>query len=202
MPEPLLSDSQPVNAVRFIFKSEDHQNLDVAGLNYSDIMTSYSVTDYLLDRANIHDTVSNHYMTFDRGRWGEWDKVLAPELILDYTSMFGGEPRTVTPSEIAKEWKAFADKLTSHQHIMTTLIIHLPQPGSTTEKVMKATVEANVIATLTRKGFEGGEQTSNGGILDLELTKISDLAFGNPWRISKFKANMSWYSGNTKVLSD
>lgn len=166
-------------------------------------MAPYSVSDYLLDRANIHDTVSKHYMTFDRKRWEEYDQVLAPNFVLDYTNMFGGEPRTVTPSEIAQEWKGFSEKLTGHQHIMTSLIITLPQPGSTSEKVMKATVEANVIATLVRKGHEGGEQTSNGGILDLELTKVSeDPAFGNPWRISKFKANIAWYAGNRKVLTD
>ena len=163
-------------------------------------MAPYTTSDYLLDRANIHDTITKMYMYTDRHEWDKFDDFAAPSLLLDYSAMFGGEPRSVTPAELVDTWKPFISKMTSHQHVLTSILIHLPQPGST-EKVTKAGVEANVIVNLVRKDFDGGERTSNGGRATIEVSKVSDdPAFGNPWRVSAMKATPLWYAGNTQVL--
>ena len=165
-------------------------------------MASYTATDYLLDRANIHDVVTKIYLYTDQHQWDKFEEFAAPSLLLDYTAMFGGQPRSVTPAELVETWKPFMAKMTSHQHILTSILIHLPQPGAT-EKPTKTTVDANVIVHLTRKDFEGGDLTSNGGRPEIEVSKVSDdPSFGNPWRITGFKAIPLWMAGNTKVLMD
>lgn len=165
-------------------------------------MAAYTTSDYLLDRANIHDTVTKIYTYTDRHEWDKFDEFAAPSLLLDYTAMFGGEPRSVTPAELVETWKPFMSKMTSHQHVITSILIRLPQPGSM-EKVSKAQVDANVIANLVRKDFQGGERTSNGGRATIEVSKVSDdPAFGNPWRVSAFNATPLWMAGNTKVLME
>jgi SnoaL-like domain len=166
-------------------------------------MPPYTPTDYLLDRANIHDTVLKLYLYNDRHQWDKLDSIIAPQMVLDYTAMFGGEPRTVTAADLVETWKPVLTKLSSSQHVMSSVLIYLPQPGSTEEEVDRAKVDANVIVNLVRKGFEGGEWTSNGGIMELEVVRVSkDPALGNPWRISKIKANPAWSTGNTRVLMD
>ena len=167
------------------------------------MMSSYTATDFLLDRANIHDIVVKLYLYSDRKQWDKFEEIIAPEMILDYTAMFGGQPRTVSPAALVETWKPFLNKLTRTQHVMASILINLPQPGSTTEKVTKATVDANAIVNLIREGFEGGDRTSNGGRGELEVFKISDdPAFGNPWRISGLRVIPVWMAGNTKILTD
>ena len=161
---------------------------------------SYSTTDFLFDRANIHDTVLKLYLYSDRKQWDLFPTIIAPEMTLDYTRMFGGQPRTVSPADLVETWTPYLNKLTASQHVMASVLIDLPQPG-TSEKVVKANVDTNVIVHLVREGFEGGDQTSNGGRAELEVVKVSeDPASGNPWRISALKVIPVWKDGNTKVL--
>ncbi|KAL1981739.1 hypothetical protein VTN96DRAFT_2296 [Rasamsonia emersonii] len=82
--------------------------------------TTYQVTDYLLDRANIHDTVTRFALTIDLHDWTQLaTDVLADQVIIDYTSMFGGEPQRVTPSELAAQWKPLVEGMDATQHVYT-----------------------------------------------------------------------------------
>ena len=150
-------------------------------------MAKYTTTDFLLDRANIHDTVTKLYLFADCRELDRFDEVAASTMVFDYTLMFGGKPQTFSPSELSEFYRNFLSKMSTTQHIVTSLVIKLPQPGNS-EKVAKAKVTGNITANLTRKDVEGGVKTSNGGRLELEVIKISDYPeFGNPWRISFLK---------------
>lgn len=168
-------------------------------------MSTYSTETYLLDRANIHDTILRLYHHTDRRELHLLPQILAPEVILDYTAMFGGEPSTVTPEQVIERFQPMLSKMSGMQHVFASMLIHLPQPGSCkAEDVTKASVDANAIVNLIRQEYaeKGGERTSNGGWGQLEVVKLDVQDGGNPWRISKLKANPLWMAGNVKVLMD
>ncbi|KAK0243278.1 hypothetical protein EDD85DRAFT_786204 [Armillaria nabsnona] len=62
--------------------------------------TSYSAIDYLLDKANIHDTVTKMMLYVDLLRWNDIEKeVFTDHIRVDYTSLLGGEVVDVTSKE-------------------------------------------------------------------------------------------------------
>ena len=165
-------------------------------------MSTYSTADYLLDRANIHDTVTKLYLLTD---FKEWD-LLASEvpastgITLDYSKLFGSPPAQHSPQELVSQWKTLISKMTTTQHIVTGLLIDLPQPGQANTPT-KATVIANVYVNLFREGMEGGSHTSNGGRADIKLVREEGRE-GNPWRVENFAAMEGfWSTGNMNVLT-
>ncbi|KAH8657562.1 putative peroxisome biosynthesis protein PAS1, partial [Tricladium varicosporioides] len=63
-------------------------------------------TNYLMDRANIHDLVTKMSLFLDLSRWSALEtEVFAEVVLVDYTSMFGGEPKTFTGKEQVESWK-------------------------------------------------------------------------------------------------
>lgn len=59
-------------------------------------------------------------LTIDLHDWTQLaTDVLADQVIIDYTSMFGGEPQRVTPSELAAQWKPLVEGMDATQHVYT-----------------------------------------------------------------------------------
>ncbi|XXH05972.1 hypothetical protein Hte_012416 [Hypoxylon texense] len=81
--------------------------------------TSYDVQTYLLDRANVHDTVARLTMNIDLKSYdGLASEVYAPQVVIDYTSMFGGKPMETTGKEWADSLKPMMSGFDSTQHIV------------------------------------------------------------------------------------
>ncbi|EXJ89403.1 hypothetical protein A1O3_02470 [Capronia epimyces CBS 606.96] len=163
-------------------------------------MSQYDTTDYLLDRANIHDTVTKLATYVDMQQWDQLEtQVIADPINLDYTLMFGGEVESKTAQDAVAHWKTLMEPMDATQHVVTSLLISLPPPPGSMEKVEHASAIAYFLVNITKKGTTGGENTTNGGRYEIELTKVLNTA-GNPWRISTLRAVPIWYGGNTKVL--
>ncbi|EPE28079.1 NTF2-like protein [Glarea lozoyensis ATCC 20868] len=163
-------------------------------------MTTYDIQNYLLDRANIHDTVTKMSMYLDMSRIEALKKeVFHTKVLVDYTSMFSGEPKLVNGEEQVDSWAKQISKMDSWQHVTTGILIELPQPGAGVDVPETATVLANCTVNLSRKGAKGDSDTRNGGRYHIELTRTNQA--GNPWRISKLKADLVWAAGNWDVYS-
>lgn len=157
--------------------------------------TSYSAIDYLLDKANIHDTVTKMMLYVDLLRWDDIEKeVFTDRIRVDYTSLLGGKVVDVTSKAQVEFWKGFMRRLEKSQHITTSLLIGLPQPGSVPPP-KDVQVTANVAVTLVPKDGEK-ELVQNGGRYLLELSRITPSDGGNPWRISSLKADVIYSAGN------
>lgn len=166
---------------------------------------AYSTTDYLLDRANIHDTVTKLYLLNDLKLW---DRLVAEVpasagITLDYSKLFGSPPSKHSPKGLVDVWKPMMDEMTSTQHVVTGWLIELPQPGGGgKEKPTKAKVIANIQVVLNRKGVDGGDRTSNGGRGEIEMVKEEGKE-GNPWRIEVLRAMEGfWRVGNKEVVDE
>ncbi|OJD26760.1 hypothetical protein ACJ73_01849 [Blastomyces percursus] len=169
-------------------------------------MSNYQAVDYLLNRANIHDVTTKMSYYVDTRQWDKLaDEVFIPtDLIIDYSECFGIEPTKTAARETATNWKQVMDKVDATQHIPSSILITLPQPGTETVEPRTAFATCNVAVMLVKKGegAEGGPLVSKGGRYDLELKRVSsgNPGAGNPWRITKLVANLAWIEGGTKLL--
>ncbi|PBK67029.1 hypothetical protein ARMSODRAFT_1020995 [Armillaria solidipes] len=157
--------------------------------------TSYSAIDYLLDKANIHDTVTKGVLYIDLLRWDDLEKeVFTDDIRVDYTSLFGGEVVDVKSKDQIESWKGLFKRVEKSQHISTALLIDLPQPGSV-PPLEKVQVYVNYVVTLVPKD---GEQklVQNGGRYLIEVSRIIPLDGGNPWRMSSIKADVIYFTSN------
>ncbi|KAJ9132019.1 hypothetical protein NKR23_g11492 [Pleurostoma richardsiae] len=165
--------------------------------------SAYSVTDYLLDKANIHDTVTKMPWYYDvKSEDGLTDEVYAPEVVIDYSKILGAEPYRMT----GREWASLVQKLIqgfdSTQHVYGPLIIELPQPGSA-PRPDKAKVLSQGNGHMVKKDARGGPLIQNGGRAIFELVRLPELeAKGqNPWRISYQTVIVAWEKGNWAVMT-
>ncbi|KAK0499568.1 SnoaL-like domain-containing protein [Armillaria luteobubalina] len=157
--------------------------------------TSYSAIDYLLDKANIHDTVTKLMLYVDLLRWDDLEKeVFTDDIHVDYTSLFGGEAVNVKSKDQIGAWKSLFERIEKSQHLLTSLIIDLPQPGSVPPP-KKVQIYANYLVTLVLKDSEQ-KLVQNGGRYLLEVSRITPSDGGNPWRISSAKADVVYFTSN------
>ncbi|KAF2234236.1 hypothetical protein EV356DRAFT_576908 [Viridothelium virens] len=161
---------------------------------------TYSMQQYLLDRAQIHDTLTRMYYAVDSQQYSLLSShVLAPTVTMDYTAMFGGEPIQRTAQAQQANWTELMQKMDVTQHILTSILPELPSPGPEASVPNKANAVVNVTAYLRKKLINGEvRETRNGGRGEFELLRIPELAEkagGNPWRVSKLKVFPVWDQG-------
>ncbi|KAK4464146.1 hypothetical protein QBC42DRAFT_263998 [Cladorrhinum samala] len=170
-------------------------------------MSSYTIPQYLLDRANIHDTVAKIPLYYDtRNLSGLLDEVYAPEVHIDYTSIIGGEPFTITREEWIERVGKILEGFASTQHVTSGIITNLPQPTSqSSTRPTTVTVHAQVSGNLVgHPSSPDGSATlsQNGGLLEAELQFFPSLESQslNPWRITKYKTIKGWEKGDDSNL--
>ncbi|KAJ7635280.1 hypothetical protein FB45DRAFT_1057151 [Roridomyces roridus] len=163
---------------------------------------TYSASDYLLDRANIQDTIVRMAWSADRKDWDTTAAQFADELVMDYTSMFGGEPVTTTPRNQAEVWKGMLEYMDGLTHATTNLLVDLPQPSTSAEHPTEASATCNILVTLRRDAAHGDPIQQSGGIWSFKLSKSASANGGNPWRIEYMKADAAWMKGNADVTKN
>ena len=82
-------------------------------------MASYTIPQYLLDRANIHDTLIKIAISYDTLNFPGLLEVYAPSFENDLSSIIGGAPATLSPGEWIEQAKAVLSIFGATQHIIT-----------------------------------------------------------------------------------
>ncbi|KAI1138192.1 hypothetical protein F5Y05DRAFT_53398 [Hypoxylon sp. FL0543] len=165
---------------------------------------SYDIQTYLLDRANVHDTVIRLTLNLDLKSYeGLVRDVYAPQVVIDYTSMFGGQPLETTNEEWARSLEPMMSAFDGTQHVVEGLLIELPQPVEGARRPDKCKVTANVNGHMCRKAARGGHMMHNGGRYVLDLVRLPELEQKgeNPWRISRHATVLSWEDGSPDVMN-
>ncbi|KAK7967528.1 uncharacterized protein PG986_001805 [Apiospora aurea] len=166
--------------------------------------TEYTIQQYLLDRANIQDTVNKITLYYDTDNAPALaDECYAPggddAVTIDYTSMFAGRPLTVSSRKWAADAVGMLRAFDAKQHVVTGLVIEqLPQPAIPIINAAAAagthvavpsipdscTVVANVNGHIVRKAAtaeaaESAEFASsllhNGGRYEFDLVRVKEL---------------------------
>jgi len=91
------------------------------------------------DRDDIIEIISRLFWHTDHHDWAEVQAVFAEEVLLDYTSLQGGEPALLSPERIVAGWSEHFATVPAHQHLVSN---HLVAVDAST-----ATATAQFLAT-------------------------------------------------------
>ncbi|MEV4191042.1 nuclear transport factor 2 family protein [Streptomyces toxytricini] len=73
-----------------------------------------------MDRLDVIDTCNRMARHADQREWEALAGVFADEVRLDYTSLNGGEPVTLTPAQIVEGWRTGLGTYTATHHLLGT----------------------------------------------------------------------------------
>ncbi|MEV4166428.1 nuclear transport factor 2 family protein [Nonomuraea dietziae] len=71
-----------------------------------------------MDRFDVIDTCTRMAWHADEWEWDRLAQVFAKKVTLDYTSLNGGEPVTLTPAQIIEGWAAAPGSYATTQHLL------------------------------------------------------------------------------------
>ncbi|MFE3056469.1 nuclear transport factor 2 family protein [Nocardia sp. NPDC059239] len=69
-------------------------------------------------RADIIDAATRLFWFIDIRDWDAFPGVFADQVTLDYSSIWGGEPATVTPVQIRADWEKLIGGFDATQHLL------------------------------------------------------------------------------------
>ena len=76
------------------------------------------------DRDAIIETVTKVAWYADRRNWDAITGLFTEKVLLDYTSLTGGEPATVSPQQIASDWQHNLGALNATQHLLGSYLVN------------------------------------------------------------------------------
>ncbi|AKN72662.1 hypothetical protein QR97_25415 [Streptomyces sp. PBH53] len=92
-----------------------------------------------MDRLDVIDTCNRMAWYADRRRWDALTDVFADKVTLDYTSLNGGEPVTLTPAQIIKGWRAGLGAYDATQHLLGSHLVAVDGDGAVCTATFQAT---------------------------------------------------------------
>ena len=134
-------------------------------------------------RIEVVETCTRMAVHADRRAWALLRGLFAEEVLLDYTSLTGGDPVQLTPDEIVVAWSATLGGYDATQHLIAN---HLVQVDGD-----RAVCTASFQATHRLAGPHGSPLWTLGGDYRWELTRIDGR-----WLINSVVMTATWGDGN------
>ncbi len=143
----------------------------------------------LADRLAIIEATTRMAWHVDRRDWDELEDVLADEVLLDYSSLSGGEPATLPRAQIIGSWVSVLGALDATQHLVSNHLVAID--GDT------AVCTAAFQATHVLSNPHGGPVWTLGGHYRFQLAR----AAASGWRITGVEMIADWASGNQRIMT-
>lgn len=124
----------------------------------------------------------------DQREWDRLTTILSEEVVLDYTSLNGGEPVTLTPSQIVDAWSHVLGGFDATQHLVTNHLVTLD--GDT------ALCTASFQVTHRLANPFGSSLWTLGGTYRFDLVRR-----GDDWKISGVVMTATWAEGNKDLMT-
>ncbi|KAJ5691616.1 hypothetical protein N7488_012351 [Penicillium malachiteum] len=157
---------------------------------------TYDVQTYLLDRANIQDTIVRTMHLFDTGATAETiNSVYTAEIHLDYDELLGFSPGVISSEAWAKRLDQIHTPFEETQHVIQNILIDLPQPtGSNPTRPDRCHVSAYAHGWFYNRDANKFPRLMARRQGKLEMVRLKELEEkgGNPWRINKQQVRLSW----------
>jgi hypothetical protein len=116
----------------------------------------------------------------------DWPRVraqFADEVLVDYTSLAGGQPARMSADDLVASWRAFLPGFTVTQHLVGSHRVNA--------EGKRASVLSQFIATHRLAGATGGELWTLGGHYRHTLRKT-----GAAWKVDAVTMTCTWQTGN------
>ena len=140
------------------------------------------------DRLAILELIGNLALLLDARDWGALERLFTNPVHLDRTSLFGGEPETLTPAELVEGYRQTLGKLDAVHHLITSHVISLDGD--------EATCAANMMGTHVLANNSGGPIWTVGGRHDYKFKRTAD-----GWRIAGWTFTIQWATGNMNIIN-
>ncbi|GAA2221482.1 nuclear transport factor 2 family protein [Streptomyces amakusaensis] len=141
------------------------------------------------DRQAIIETCDRTGWHSDRREWDRATALFTPKVLLDYTSLLGGTPTTVTPKEIVDSWASVLGGYDSSHHLMTNHLVTTDEGGDGAE------CTASFQATHRLDNPMGSPLWRIGGTYRFHLVR-----HGGGWKIDRMAMTILWTEGNRNIL--
>jgi hypothetical protein len=131
----------------------------------------------------IIERINRFFIAVDNREWDEVRYTLAAEVLLDYTSMAGGEPAVLKSAQIVDAWKALLPGFDATHHQLGNFVVEQTHD--------KATVFCYGTATHYIADNPEGNLWTVVGSYNISLDRVDET-----WRIQAFKFNLKYLVGN------
>lgn len=146
-------------------------------------MSELNLTSHL-EIANLIAALAIHV---DALRWDELLLLFAPEVRVDYTSLFGGDAQTLRAEELIGQWQQLLPGFTRTTHVIGTPLI--------VANGDEARASAPVIAVhLLEDSLGVQDQWIAGGCYEFQSRRTN-----GPWRIASLTLARAWSRGNLEL---
>lgn len=136
------------------------------------------------DEAQIRSSIQSFSALADQDAYEYLGRLFAPEVLVDYTSLFGGEAETVDRIELMKRWAGFLPGFDTTYHDLSNLNVNIDGDNA------MATVDFTASHWLGADGF-----WAVFGSYDFTLSKID-----GHWAIMSVKVHGKGEKGSRDVL--
>ncbi len=143
-------------------------------------------TKVLIEEKAVVKTVNRLFVSTDNRNWKGVKACFADEVLLDVTSMVGGEPNKLTPQQIADAWAQGLKGLKAIHHQAGNYDVSL--------KADEADVFCYGIAFHYLPNATGQNSRTFVGSYNFHLVKV-----GTDWKIDIFKYNLKYIDGNLEL---
>lgn len=145
-----------------------------------------SKTEYLTARQEIIETVQRIFINTDNRNWDQVKKQFAGQVLLDYTSMAGGEPSTLTPQTIVHLWKELLPGFEQTQHTLSNFEVAIHGD--------EATVSHYGTAWHYLRNEDGDDVWMVVGMYNHHLLKRNEL-----WKVDQMRFTFKFMDGNADL---
>jgi hypothetical protein len=139
------------------------------------------------DRDEIVELTSSVGLLVDARDWDAAQGLFHETVDVDYTSLNGGEPASVSSADLVAGWREMLDRLDATQHLIANQVVSVDGD--------EANAAANVTATHVRPNAAGGPHWVVGGRYDFGLRRTE-----GGWRISALTLTVAWATGNQQIM--
>ncbi|MGV9771592.1 nuclear transport factor 2 family protein [Streptosporangium sp. NPDC003464] len=140
------------------------------------------------DRLAIIEVCTRMGWHADQREWDRLRTIFSDTVTLDYTSLNGGEPATLTPEQIVGAWSVVLGGFDATQHLITNHLVAVD--GDT------AVCTASFQATHRLANPFGSPLWTLGGTYRFDLVRAD-----GDWRISGVVMTATWADGNKDLMA-
>ena len=150
--------------------------------------TSDPAATEIADRLAILELTGNLALLLDARDWNALETLFTDPVHYDRTSLFGGEPQTLSPAELVDGYRQALGNLDAVHHLITCQVIVLDGD--------RATCAANMQGTHVFANTSGDPMWTVGGRHDYQLSRTAD-----GWKIAGLTFTIQWATGNMNIVN-
>ncbi|MGN5376584.1 nuclear transport factor 2 family protein [Streptomyces lasalocidi] len=139
------------------------------------------------DRLDVIETCTRMGWYIDQREWESLGDVFSDEIMLDYTSLNGGEPGPVSRKDLVGAWSGLLGNFAATQHLLSNFLVDVQGDS--------AVATAMFQATHRMPNEHGAPLWTLGGTYRIDLERTAD-----GWRINGMVMTATWADGNQHLF--